>query len=419
MPNEFKNIISKSNFRYLWTSQILSQVTINIMNFLLLAKLYAVTGSSIATSLLWVAYALPALVFGPIGAATVDLISRRKVLMIANLLQAITIFLTIFVNQQSIFILYAVVLIYSLLNQFYVPAESAYLPSTASKDDLSQANSIFFLTSQASLIFGFGFAGIIERFIGFDGALILCSIFLFVAFLSTSLLKETAPGKKIPEEFEKALKAFFDSVIGGYVFIKENKSVLYPLLLLLGLQASLAIIVVSLPVIAVQILEISVNFSGVSIVVPAGIGAILGSIYIPRLIKNGYRKKQIIESALIGIMISVLLISLGVPVVPLFYRVIITPMLIVLAGFSFVSINLPTLTYLQSATPLWLRGRVFGNLYFLITIVSVFPVLFSGAITELFGIRTMLSILALGTGAVLVYSRKHGDTMIKEKFITG
>jgi len=150
MPNEFKNIISKSNFRYLWTSQILSQVTINIMNFLLLAKLYAVTGSSIATSLLWVAYALPALVFGPIGAATVDLISRRKVLMIANLLQAITIFLTIFVNQQSIFILYAVVLIYSLLNQFYVPAESAYLPSTASKDDLSQANSIFFLTSSVN-----------------------------------------------------------------------------------------------------------------------------------------------------------------------------------------------------------------------------------------------------------------------------
>lgn len=418
MANDFKKIISRPKFVYLWTSQILSQVTINIMNFLLLAKLYAVTGSSIATSLLWVAYALPALVFGPIGATVVDLVSRRKTLMIANLLQAATIFLTIFVNQQSIFILYAVVLIYSLLNQFYVPAESAYLPSTVAKEDLPQANSMFFLTTQASLVLGFGFAGIIQRFIGFDGALILCSIFLFAAFVSTSLLEETSPVKKIPEEFEKALKTFFDGIIGGYEFIRENKPVFYPLLLLLGLQASLAIIVVSLPVIAVQILGISVNFSGVSIVVPAGLGAVLGSVYIPRLIKKGYRKKQVIEAALMGIMISVLLITQGIPVAPLIYRIIFTPILIILAGFSFVAINLPTLTFLQSATPLWLRGRVFGNLYFLVTIVSVFPVLFSGAITELFGIRTMLSILALGTGAVLFYSRRHGDTMVKENFAT-
>jgi len=417
MANDFKKVITKGKFKYLWTSQILSTLTINIMNFLLLAKIYSVTKSSIAVALLWVAYALPSVVFGPIGAASVDMVNRRKLLMITNLLQAVTIFLTIFVNQQSIFILYAVVLIYSILNQFYVPAESAYLPSTVSVSDLPQANSLFFITLQASLVLGFGFAGIIQRLIGFNGALILCSIFLFIAFVSTTFLENVAPRKKVPEEFEKALKTFFESIIEGYEFIKENKNVLYPLLMLLGIQASLAIVVVSLPVIAAQILNISVNYSGVSMVVPAGIGAILGSIYVPRMIKNGYRKKKLIEYSLMAVIVSILALSFGIPYLPLVYRVSITPLLIILAGFGFVGINIPTLTFLQSATPLWLRGRVFGNLYFLVTIVTIFPVLFSGAITEIFGIRAMLTLLAFGAGAVLIYSKRNGDLMIKEEFV--
>ena len=77
-----------TNFYLLWTSQILSQITINIMNFLLLARLYEITGSSIATSLLWVTYAIPTIFFGPIGASLADLISRRKTLMVTNFMQA-------------------------------------------------------------------------------------------------------------------------------------------------------------------------------------------------------------------------------------------------------------------------------------------------------------------------------------------
>ncbi|HET7098975.1 MAG TPA: hypothetical protein VFI61_01935, partial [Patescibacteria group bacterium] len=125
--NDYKSLLKNSKFMYLWISQLLSQVTVNMMNFLLLARLFTVTGSSIATSLLWLAFALPAIFFGPIGAATVDLVSKRKMLMVTNLLQALTIFSFIFIQQQSIFILYFIVLAYSFFNQFYVPAESASL----------------------------------------------------------------------------------------------------------------------------------------------------------------------------------------------------------------------------------------------------------------------------------------------------
>ena len=203
------------NFKLLWTSQMLSQVTVNMMNFLFLARIYTVTGSSIATSLLWISYALPAIFFGPIGAATVDLINRKKILVVTNLLQALTVLAYIFLHKESIFLLYAVVIVYSLLNQFYVPAESATLPSVVSRKKLAHANSLFFLTQQASLITGFGLAGIIQKIIGFNGSLILCSVFLFIAFISVYFLPNLAPIRKIPENFEDLLRTFFDHIIEG------------------------------------------------------------------------------------------------------------------------------------------------------------------------------------------------------------
>jgi MFS family permease len=413
MMNEFTAIFKTRKFMYLWTSQILSQVTVNIMNFLLLARLYTATHSSIATSLLWVSYSLPALIIGPIGAASVDLFSRRKMLMITNLLQAITVFVYIFINQQSIFILYAIVLAYSALNQFYGPAEAASLPSTVDKSMLDRANSLFFMTTQGTLILGFGFAGILQKILGFNGTVILCALFLFFAFISVSFLEEIKPRVRLPGEFEKVLKTFFDSIVEGYEFISKNKAVLFPLLILLGVQAVLAILVVSLPVIASEVLNISVNYSGISIVVPAGIGALLGSIYIPRLLKKGWRRKVVIEIGLGTITFSLFALGLGIPFLPLGLRVSITSLLIAMTGFAFMGINIPALTFLQESTPDWFRGRVFGNLWFMTTLVTIFPVLFSGTITEIFGVRALLGLMAIGTFLVLIYSAKRGQDLIE------
>ncbi len=416
MKAEFKSVLKNSRFRYLWTSQILSQITVQMMNFLLLTRLFTVTGSSIATSLLWIAYALPAIFFGPIGAASVDLVSRRKMLMVTNLLQALTVFVYIFTHEQSIFLLYFVVIAYSFFNQFYVPAENASLPSVVSKKSLPQANSLFFLTQQLALVIGFGVGGIFHRFLGFSTSLIICSAFLFIAFISVAFLPEMKPRRKIPERFDKLLITFFKSILEGYYFIKDKKYILFPLLLLLGIQVALAMIVVNLPVIATQILQVSVSYAGLLVVVPAGIGASLGSILMTRNIKNGWRKKSVIEYSLIFSAVSIALMVFLIPYLSTNLRVFITPLVIILLGFGFIGINIPTVTFLQESTPVWLRGRVFGNLWFLVTIATVFPVLFSGFVTEFFGVRSLLILLAIGTIFVFLYSKSKGQLMIEEHF---
>lgn len=396
------------NFNLLWISQILSQITLNMMNFLLLARLFEATGSTIATSLLWVSYALPTIFFGPIGASLADLFSRRKTLMITNFLQSLVIFLFIFTHSYSVFLLFAVVVAYSFLNQFYVPAEMAALPSIVPETKLAKANSLFFLTQQLALIAGFGFAGIIEKLVGFEGSLAICSISLFAAFLSVSFLPKLNPSQKAPKSLEDLIKVFSNHILEGYRFIKTKKTILYPLALLFIIQVGLTIITANLPVIAKEILNTSVAYVGLIVVVPAGIGATLGSVLVNKLDKMKWRKKSVINMGMALLGISLLMLVYG--------NLFVAPIFVVLIGIGFVSVNIPTLTFLQESTPEWLRGRVFGNLFFLITISTIFPVIFSGVISEFFGVKTLLTILSLGAILILAFSVKKGQKLIQENF---
>lgn len=396
------------NFYLLWSSQILSQITLNVMNFLLLARLFNTTGSTIATSLLWVSYSLPTIFFGPVGASLADLFSRRKTLMITNLLQSLVIFSFIFTHSYSIFLLFAVVVAYSFLNQFYVPAEMAALPSIVSESKLAKANSMFFLTQQLSLVVGFGFAGLVEKWVGFNGALIICSVALFIAFIAVSFLPKLNPIRKTPHNFEELIKVFLNHILEGYQFIKVNKKVLFPLGLLFAIQVGLAIVTSNLPIIAKEILKTDVSFVGLYIVVPAGIGAAIGSVVINKLVKRKWRKKNMIEIGLGLLGISLLALVYG--------NLIVAPIFVILIGIGFVTVNIPTLTFLQENTPSWLRGRVFGNLFFLITISTIFPVIFSGVISEFFGVKTLLSIIAISVILILSFSLHKGQKLIQENF---
>jgi len=403
---DFLTIIKNKKFLELWISQILSQVTVNIMNFVLLVQLFSRTGSAIATSLLWVSYALPAIFFGPIGAVTVDLFSRRKMLMVTNLLQALVVFGYIFLHNQSYYLIYGLVLMYSFLNQFYTPAEAASLPSLVESEDLPHANSLFFIIQQASLIIGFGVAGILLGLIGFKGSLILCSIGLFIAFISVSFLPKLKPREKISRDIETIITSFYKSIIEGYRFIKSNKQVLFPLLLLIGLQVALAILMISVPVLAREIFDLPINLLGSVAVVPAGLGALLGSLYVSKLLKTGMRKRKIIEICLLICSAGLFALGLLVPFIPSYLKFIFGILITIILGFSFIGINIPALTFLQEVTPHDLRGRVFGNMWFIVTIVTIFPVLFSGVITELFGVKTLITLISVGCFSGFLYSRK-------------
>jgi MFS family permease len=412
MFNEFKGVLKNKNFVYIWISHLFSQLTINIMNFVFLIRLFEVTGSAISTSFLWVAYALPAILVGPFASGVVDLVDLRKMLIITNFLQFLTIFIFAIAPKSNIFIIYEVVFIYSLLNQFYVPSEASTLPSVLPKNKFTQGNSLFFITQQGSLVLGFAVAGLLNVFLGFNNTLFVCAFFLFIAFIATVLLPSLKSGSSISTKFETAVFGFFRHIADGYNFIKSERKVLTPFLLLIGFQVALNVAVVQVPVMAKDILHIPLNTAGVFILVPAGIGAILGALIMPKILRIRFRKKQVIDYALLTIGISLFALTFIFPFFVYWVRIVLSFVAVLLMGLSFVGILVPSQTFLQEGTPPDLRGRVFGNFWFLVTIASVLPVIFSGSIVEIFGIKFLLLTLSLFIFATFAISKRFGDRFL-------
>jgi MFS family permease len=412
---DFKPVLKNKQFIYIWISQILSQLTINIMNFVVLTRLFEITGSTIATSLLWVAYALPVVLVGPFAYTIVDLVDRRKLLVFTNLLQAATIFLYSFSHRPSYFLMYGVVILYSLINQFYVPSEQATIPTVLSKKELHFGNSLFFLTQQGALILGYGIAGFLLKLLGFTWTLYLSSFLVFMAFVSTLMLKPMIAEKLLPSTFEKGLEDFFSRILEGYKFIKNNRYILTPFLILAVLQICLTIVIVNVPIVAKDILGVPLDLAGISIIVPAGIGAALGAVFIPKFVRKGYRKKELIEYSLLIIAIVLFILTAITPLFGNTLRYVFSFFVIVFAGMAFVGITVPTQTFLQEVTPGGMRGRIFGNFWFLITLATIFPTIFSGTVTEVFGIRTLFFILVVGAFTGFLVSRNWGDRFLNGK----
>lgn len=392
---DFIKVIKNKHFTFLWVSQIISQISLNTLSFLILIRLFEKTGSTIATSFVWVAYALPAILVGPVGAVSSDIFNKKKLMMITNAAQAITILLLALFYQRFLFFSYAAVFIYSFFNQFYVPAEASTLPSIVNKKSLPIANSLFFITVQSGLVVGFVFAGILYNYLGFGLTLFLAAIGLVVAFVSVSFLPNLEPLEHLPHDFEKGVSSFFAEMVGGYKFIKNNSTILYPFALLIGLQVALSILVVSMPVLASEIVRVRPSLSGIIIGGPAAIGALTSTFLVSKLLARRVRKRKIIEISLFALSITVLLVSSIVPSLNFWIGRSLAVVCFLVAGMAYVGGLIPTLTYLQEVTPKDLLGRVFGNIWFITTIATVTPVLFSATITEIFGVNLMLDILGI------------------------
>jgi MFS family permease len=331
-------------------------------------------------------------------------------MIITNLLQALTISLYLFVMPHHIFILYVLVFMYSFLDQLYLPAQQASIPSLVNKDLLSSANGIFFLTQQFSLLIGFGFGGLLLAIVGRQNTTILSSIFLFVAAAAVFLLpRDWAKKKRIRTDWG----AYLNDWRKGYVFVRANRAVMYPLFMIAFAQMFITIISVVLPSYARNVLGLDINYASAAFLVPGAIGAIILTYYLPRVLKKR-RKKVFIE---LGFFISSLsLYALAFLSHAGRFKFILAVLIAVGIGLSIASIIVPSQTLLQEKTPEWFRGRVYASLSFLLIIATSVPLLISAAVADVFGVATMIGVAATILFIGLLFVRREGDYVLANGF---
>jgi len=404
--NKFNIVIKNKNFVKLWVSQFLSEISVHTFNFLIILTVFHKTNSAVATSMVWIVFTLPALLIGPLAATFVDLVDKRKILIVTNFLQALTLIMFSLFTPDKYHFAYVVVFLYSLLNQLYVPAEFSSLPRIVHKNYLTYANSLFLITYEIAIVIGASFSGVIADQFGFRVAYFLVGILVFMAFIAVNYLPKM-PGKlKNIKTFSLGVDYFISETTEGYKFIAKNKNVFLPFITIVALQVALAIIFVNLPIISEDIINLDANYSGLSIVVPAGVGAGLGIVFTSKLFNQKIRKKRIVKFSLF-LMTFAIWALLTVPFLPDLYRLLVAFSLFILVGFSFVGIFITAQTHLQHETPRDYMARVFGNSRFITTAATVVPILFSASITDIFGLRVLLLIFAMSLTLVLVFYEKY------------
>ncbi len=80
--NVLVEVLKVKAFRYLWLAQVISQITVNMLVFVLGVLIYAQTNSNTAVSILYLTVGVPAALFGIFSGALVDRFNKKTLLIL-------------------------------------------------------------------------------------------------------------------------------------------------------------------------------------------------------------------------------------------------------------------------------------------------------------------------------------------------
>ena len=405
MNRNISTILKNTNFIKLWLCQFISVFVVSLLNFVLIVRIFEGTQSSVAIAIFWVIYSLPTVFFGLFAGVLIDYWSKRKVLLWTNIFQAATALLYLPLGKK-VWPIYGVVFLYSLIDEFFRPAQDAALPTFVKKERLLFANGLMVLSLQGAGIAGYTLAGPLMRLAPQHFIFFLGSILLLLGAMAAALLPIDRPANH-RKPLENGFGGFLDDLKEGYQVIVQERKIWSSILLMVLVGATTTLVVALAPAIAKEIFAIDLRDFGVMIIPAASLGAILTSAAIDRLLRAFSRRGLTRLGFTVLGLIFLLLPFLGLGTTGNRGFIILVALL---AGFAVVTTNASPKTSIQENTPSGNRGRVFGTLRTLITFASSVPMLLGAALADLVGLRPVLSFagLIIIVGSFYLLRRKDG-----------
>lgn len=420
----FAGVIKNRGFRLLWLNQVLVQLAYNTLNFALIVWVFKLADNNLAVSALILAMYLPVVFFGIFAGVFVDLHDRRKIIILVDILLAVLFFVFIFIKRSYPLILINTFLINSLV-QFFAPSEGSSIPLLVSKTKLFLANSLFSLTLYGSLLVGYSVAGPILNIFGINQVFIFGSIMLILAFLiahrlpsikQKSLSSKSTSGSSL-FDISGMIKLTFREAGKTFRFIKGKLSVTAAIGLMAGVQGAIGVLAAVMPSYLEKVLHIHATDASYFVMLPLGVGMVLGASLIGRLF-DGRPRRTLVTPAIV--FSGLLLMMMGLlPTLAQIFQSAELPNYITrpryffrapslsslfgviafIMGFCMVAIVIPCQTVIQENTNEQNRGKIFSVLYVLMTAFAAIPVLAAGILSDVFG--TIPILIGLGMTVLL------------------
>jgi predicted MFS family arabinose efflux permease len=174
-----------ANFRSLWTAQIISEIGDWFYTLAIYSLLLEYTGKASSVSYALICQVLPQVFAGSIAGVVNDRISRRKVMIAADLCRAVIVACMLLVRSPSIvWLVYPLLFLETVMWSFFEPARSSVIPNVVTKDDVIVANTLSSTTWSFNLAIGSTVGGLVAALLGRDAVFVLNSLsFMVSAFL--------------------------------------------------------------------------------------------------------------------------------------------------------------------------------------------------------------------------------------------
>jgi MFS family permease len=387
-------VLRQRNFGLLWVGQIISMVGDWVLFVSLPFYIYALTGSTLATGIMFIVQTLPRLFFGSVAGVFVDRWNRKYTMVIVNLIQALILVPLFLVRSQDlIWIIYLCAFADSLVSQFFNPAQTAIIPMLVEGKDLLPANSLNSMSQELTRLVGPSLGGLLFGLLGVGSVITLDLIsFLFSAALVALIVLPARPATAKQEQrlAGSASSMVMNSLVkvwqewhAGMSLVKKEQLVSAIFIIIGFAMVGEGIIEVLIAPYVERVLHSTPLVLGWLMSAQA-IGGILGSLAIPRLSKIFPPGRLM---GVCGLAFSIVIVVLAMfPVLP-----VILP-LITIAGAGAVGFFIPMLTLLQTNVANEYQGRIFGALSAIQAIAMLIGMAMASVLGDRIGIVPMMLI---------------------------
>ena len=389
-PSMFSVFRSRS-FTMLWTAQLISSVGSALTTLAASILVFRLTGSTLSVGLMLIATSGPTIVVGLIAGVFVDRFDRKRIMLAADVVRAILIFLIPVLANLNIIWLYVIVALTSSITQFFDSAHASVLPETTTDEDLAAANALMAVSYVGATIFGFAAAGFIVSSLSAEWAFYLDAVSFVVSAILILLTRvptmssiDTTSVRAIVDNLKAGLQTVTNTPVLRSLFL-----IAAPIFLLFGLQNTLF-----LPF-AIKILggtEFHFGLQQAAESVGIALGSMVMARFADRIREGQWLAISYILMAIFGIFYALsVTIAMGI-----FLQGVI--------GFVNAPSYIGRQLVIQRSTPREMRGRVNSAFFVVRDSMFVLGMALAG-LADLFDVRAMFMVSAIAllfVGLVIV-----------------
>lgn len=354
---------SNRNFRRLWLAQIISEIGDWFYSLAIYSLLLQLTGRASSVALALVLQVLPQTFVGPMAGIINDRISRRKVMIFADLFRMAVVASMLLVRSASVvWLVYPLLFLETVMAAFFEPARNSVIPSITAEEDVIVANTLASTTWSFNLAIGSLLGGAVAALLGRDAVFVLNAL----SFLASALLisRMSFVESHVAGRGKLQIRELFDysPIVDGVRYISSDRKLLATVMLKGGIGL-LGTAWVIFPVMGQRVFplrgfelapERAALFSMSLLMGARGVGALIG----PLIASHWAGRRQ--SRLRLGVLIGFVLGGLGYALLGLAPSLLLACLAVVLShvGASTVWVFSTTMLHLNAENRF--RGRVFS-----------------------------------------------------------